>query len=223
VISKPVVLLGELMKRLTEKYPVPINIFYTVVTLSVAAILVVFNSEQIIVPALGGLIIIYALYRTYMLIVKKEKTVALKVYLLEIGLQILIGTLLIYLTVSSTFTLGTLFGYLLGGLLIIRGTLYLYATRVQDHLEELSTFFIHIAAIIAGTYLIIQGNFTAEVVSGIILAVALKRSLKTGYRAYKSYKLISIQSSNKPHPIEAAKENEPTTDTPRIEAIQWKE
>lgn len=211
------------MKRLTEKYPVPINIFYTILTLSIAAILVVFNSEQIIVPALGGLITIYALYRTYMLIVKKEKTVALKVYLLEIGLQLLIGALLIYLTVSSTFTLGTLFGYLLGGLLILRGTLYLYATRVQDHLEELSTFLIHIAAIIAGTYLIIQGNFTAEVVSGIILAVALKRSLKTGYKAYKAYQLMAPKSPTQSHPIETAKEDEPASQSPRIESIQWKE
>lgn len=211
------------MKRLMEKYPGPINIIYTVLTVSVAIILVVFNSEQIIVPTLGGLIIAYALYRTYMLIVKKEKTIALKVYLLEIGLQVMIGALLIYLTVSATFTLGALFGYLLGGLLIVRGTLYLYATRVQAHLEELSTFMIHIGAIIAGTYLIIQGNFTAEVVSGIILAVALKRSLKTGYKAYKSYRQIPTKSSSEPRQIEAAKENEPSSDTPRIESIQWKE
>lgn len=220
------------MKRLMEKYPGPINIIYTVLTVSVAIILVVFNSEQIIVPSLGGLIIVYALYRTYMLIVKKEKTIALKVYLLEIGLQVMIGALLIYLTVSSTYTLGALFGYLLGGLLIVRGTLYLYATRVQAHLEEFSTFMIHIGAIIAGTYLIIQGNFTAEVVSGIIIAVALKRSLKTGYKAYKSYRLTPTKSSSEPHQIEAkedeppqieAKKDEPSSDTPRIESIQWKE
>ena len=210
------------MKRLMEKYPGPINIIYTILTVSVAIILVVFNSEPIIVPTLGGLIITYALYRTYRLIVKKEKTIALKVYLLEIGLQLLIGALLIYLTVSSTFTLGTLFGYLLGGLLILRGTLYLFATRVQDHLEELSTFLIHIAAIIVGTYLIIKGNFTAEVVSGIILAVALKRSLKTGYKAYQSYRLIPPKSSSELHQIEDVK-NESSTDTPRIESIQWKE
>jgi hypothetical protein len=173
------------MKKLIEKYTWQINLFYTIVMLTVAVLLTIFNSETTMVPLVGGLLIIYAFYRLIQILRKKEKTVTIRLYLIEIGFQVLIGIFLIYIILFSEFELGVLFGYLIGGLLIIRGSLYFYGTRVQEHTEELTTFLMHIAAISAGTFLIVQGNFTPGIMSGIIISIALKRSFRTGMIAYK--------------------------------------
>lgn len=173
------------MRKMMQRYEWQLNALYTVVMLLIATLLTIFNGENTMVPFVGGLLIIYAFYRLFQLIRKKEKTVTIKLYLIEIALQIVIGSLLIYIVLFSEITLGVLFGYLIGGLLIIRGSLYFYGTRVQNHTEELTAFFMHIAAISVGTYLIVQGNFTPAVMSGIVISIALKRSIKTGLIAYK--------------------------------------
>lgn len=162
-----------------------LNLFYTIVMVTIAVLLTIFNSEFTMVPLVGALLIIYAIYRLIQMIRKKEKTVTLKLYLIEIAAQIIIGSLLIYIVWFSDIELGVLFGYLIGGLLIVRGSLYFYGTRVQEHTEEMTTFFMHIAAISVGTYLIVQGSFTPGVMSGIVISIALKRSVKTGWTAYK--------------------------------------
>lgn len=203
------------MKKILEKYTWQLNLFYTIVMLTVATLLAIFNSESTMVPLVGALLIIYAFYRLIQMIRKKEKTVTVKLYLIEIVSQILIGILLIYIILFSDIELGVLFGYLVGGLLIIRGTLYFYGTRVQDHTEELTTFFMHIAAISAGTYLIIQGNFTAGVMSGIIISIAIKRSLKTGWIAYQG-----LTHKEEPAQIET-KTNEPNSET--LNEVKWEE
>lgn len=173
------------MKKWLEKYMWQLNLFYTIVMVTIAVLLTIFNSEFTMVPLVGALLIIYAIYRLIQMIRKKEKTVTLKLYLIEIAAQIIIGSLLIYIVWFSDIELGVLFGYLIGGLLIVRGSLYFYGTRVQEHTEELTTFFMHIAAISVGTYLIVQGSFTPGVMSGIVISIALKRSVKTGWTAYK--------------------------------------
>lgn len=204
------------MTKLSQQYPFAMNIIYTVITLLVAVVLTIFNSEAIIVPTLGLGLVVYAFYQLYQLLSKPAKKSAFKVLLIEIFGQIVIGAILIYIGFFADFSLGVFFGYLLGGILIVRGTLYLYA-REDD--KELSSFLIHVAAIIAGTYLIIQGDFTANVVSGMIIAVALKRSLKTGYKAYKLHQNRTIEA---PQEIEQPKTNE-KENSPNIESIQWKE
>jgi len=211
------------MKKLTEKFPLQMNLFYTVITLLVAVILTIFNSESIIVPALGLGLMGYALMHLYQLIILKRERMAFKVLLIEALAQLFIGGFLIYISFFADFTLGVLFGYLLGSLLIVRGTLYLYAT---DHPKVLGSFLIHVGAIIAGTYLVIQGDFTAGVVSGIIIAVALKRSLKTAYKAYQASKNLPpeplLDSSETPK--ELAEGAEPSSNqTPTMDSIQWKE
>ena len=217
------------MKKLTERYPFQINLFYTITTLLVAILLTIFNSEQIIVPALGLALIVFAIYQFVHLLKHRSKGLAIKIYAIEIAAQIIIGALLIYIVFFSEFTLGVFFGYLLGGLLITRGTLYLYAKRVEDPKDELGAFLIHVAAISAGTYLIIIGDFTAGVMSGIIIAVALKRSFKTGYKAFKIYrqtpepkKAISTDSNES-----AVSDSQPASvsekNAPRLDSIQWKE
>lgn len=173
------------MKKWLEKYMWQLNLFYTIVMVTIAVLLTIFNSEFTMVPLVGALLIIYAIYRLIQMIRKKEKTVTLKLYLIEIAAQIIIGSLLIYIVWFSDIELGVLFGYLIGGLLIVRGSLYFYGTRVQEHTEEMTTFFMHIAAISVGTYLIVQGSFTPGVMSGIVISIALKRSVKTGWTAYK--------------------------------------
>ena len=204
------------MNKLTQKFPVPMNIFYTVITLMVAVILTLFNSEDIIVPTLGAGLVVYAFYQLYRLLLTKEKTAAYKVLLIEVTGQVIIGALLVYIAIFAEFSLGVFFGYLLGGLLIIRGTLFLYASPTE---KELGSFLIHVAAIIAGTYLIIQGDFTAGVVSGIIIAVALKRSIKTAYKAYKAYQNTApkvLSETVQPEKIDSES-------PPKMDSIQWKE
>lgn len=201
------------MKKLIEKYTWQLNLFYTVVMLTVAVLLTIFNSENTMVPLVGGLLIIYAFYRLIQILRRKEKTVTIKLYLIEIGFQILIGILLIYVILFSEFELGVLFGYLIGSLLIIRGSLYFYGTRVQEHTEELTSFFMHIAAISVGTYLIVQGNFTPGIMSGIIISIALKRSIKTGLIAYKGM-------TQKPKEALPETVNKPSEE---LDQIDWEE
>ncbi len=196
------------MKNLALKYKGPLNIVYTIFYLSVALVLTIFNSESIMVPVVGLFIIVFAMWRLWTLIKRKEKTLTIKLYLGEITGQILIGGVFIYIGWVARGSLGTWFGYLLGGLFILRGTLYFYGTRVSDQTEDLATFFIHIAALVAGTYLIIEGTFTPAVMSGIVITVALKRALKTGYTAYKVHKNPVVDSK------------EPVQD---LKSIEWQE
>lgn len=174
------------MGELKERFAWQINAFLTIFYIVTAVALTLFNSETIMVPFVGGVIILYALYRVVQLIRQKEKTLTVRLYMIEIAGQVIIGGIFIYTVLIASNPLDVWFGYLLGGLLIVRGTLYFYSTRVQDQTEDLATFFIHIAALIVGTYLIIQGTFTAQVMSGIIITIALKRALKTGYDAYRA-------------------------------------
>lgn len=196
------------MKNLALKYKGPLHIIYTLFYVSVALVLTLFNSESIMVPVVGLFIIVFALWRLWTLIKRKEKTLTIRLYLGEIAGQILIGGVFIYMGWVSQGSLGVWFGYLLGGLFILRGTLYFYGTRVTDQTEDLATFFIHIAALIAGTYLIIEGTFTPAVMSGIVVTVALKRALKTGFIAYKATKNPETQSQA------------PVQD---LKSIQWQE
>lgn len=196
------------MKTFAKKYQGPLNIIYTVLYLGIALALTIFNSEAIMVPVVGLFIIVFAIYRLWTLIKRKEKTLTIKLYLAEIAGQITIGGVFIYIGWIANGSLGVWFGYLLGGLFILRGTLYFYGTRVTDQTEDLATFFIHIAALIAGTYLITQGTFTPAVMSGIVITVALKRALRTGFIAYKAVK----------NPV-------PETEAPvqDLKSIEWQE
>lgn len=196
------------MKPFALKYKGPLNIIYTVFYLAVALGLTIFNSEMIMVPAVGLFIILFAFYRLWVLIQRKEKTLTIRLYLAEIVAQIIVGGVFIYIGWIAETSLGVWFGYLLGGLFILRGTLYFYGTRVSAQTEDLATFFIHIAALIAGTYLIIEGTFTPAVMSGIVITVALKRGIRTAYTAYKTYK----------NPPEV--ESKPVQD---LQSIKWQE
>lgn len=196
------------MKNILQRFKGPLHVFYTILYLSVALVLTLFNSEMIMVPVVGVIIILFALYRLWVLIKRTEKTLTVKLYLAEIALQVGIAAAFIYIAWVAGNSLGVWFGYLLGGLFIVRGTLYFYGTRVTDQTQDLATFFIHIAALIAGTYLILEGTFTPAVMSGIVITVALKRALKTGFIAYKTYK-------NPP-----AKEPEAVQD---LKSIEWQE
>ena len=196
------------MKNVLQRFRGPLHVFYTILYLSVALVLTLFNSERIMVPVVGVIILLFALYRLWILVKRTEKTLTVKLYLAEIALQAGIAATFIYIAWVADSSLGVWFGYLLGGLFIVRGTLYFYGTRVTDQTEDLATFFIHIAAFIAGTYLILEGTFTPAVMSGIVITVALKRALKTGFIAYKAYK-------NPP-----ALEPEAVQD---LKSIQWQE
>ncbi len=204
------------MKNFALKYKGPLNILYTIFYLSVALVLTIFNSESIMVPVMGLIIIIFALWRLWTLIKRKEKTLTIKLYLGEIVGQILIGGVFIYIGWVTRGSLGVWFGYLLGGLFILRGTLYFYGTRVSDQTEDLATFFIHIAALVAGTYLIIEGTFTPAVMSGIVVTVALKRALKTGFVAYKAYK---NPETEKQEPVQDLKSIEWQETTPEVKEV----
>ena len=149
------------------------------------------NGEDIVVPFLGAVIIIAAIIRLVPYVKTQKSDLVKTINIIEITVDVGIGITLILVTLLVQQGLGNLFGYLIGVYLMLRGTVHFFGVSTKVEESDLPIFFFHIAALIVGSFVFFQGNFTPAVLIYIILffsVVAAGYLSWGGYKGYKSYR-----------------------------------
>lgn len=154
--------------------------------------------DPIVYVVTGIILTIFGLFRVIPL-VRTTKAKTMKIILtVEVGLNIILGGLLIFFGLKENFDLSTLnniYGYLLGAILYSRGVIYFLGTSIYQERTSPVLFLAHIAFITLGTWFILSGNLTSAKLGFAILGLAILAALILilhGSRGYKSYRIDSL-------------------------------
>lgn len=152
--------------------------------------------ESNIVYIVTGIILtIFGLFRVIPLI-RTTKSKAMQITLtVEVGLNIIIGGLLIYFGIKDITNLDKVYGYLLGAILYSRAVIYLIGTSLFKERTSPIIFIAHVVFITLGTWFITSGGFTTQELGFAILGLAILAAIILilhGTRGYKNYRLDSL-------------------------------
>lgn len=156
--------------------------------------------ESVLYVVPGVMLLIFGLFRIIPLI-KTTKTKGMRITLgVEIGLNIVIGALLIYFGLkinvdNPNVKLENAYGYLLGAILYTRAVIYFIGTSLFK--ERTSPFILglHVVFITLGIWSIAIKGFTPTQLGYAILGLAILAALifiLHGARGYKNYRLDSL-------------------------------
>lgn|GEM_PF-2260395 len=178
------------MKEKLKAYQWLFHAILAGVILVLALVLPFFQPERLIVTIIGLILIGFAGYRMYRLVRHPhwDSLLIKRINLIEMVTHLLLGVFLFYWIWGLGENLGLLLGYLLGAILIARGTIHFYSDQNKETNDDYVIFFLHIGAIIGGSYIVFQGDFTAEVLLGFIVVMATRRSIKYGLLAFKEFR-----------------------------------
>ncbi len=167
-----------------------------------------FNPERLIVTLVSLILIGFAGYRIYMFIREpKWDTIWIKrINVIEMIVHLSLGIFLLMWIWLFDEDLGLVLGYVIGSVLIARGVIYFYSDCSKKSNDDFMIFALHIGAIVGGSYIVFQGDFTAEVLLALIVTMALRRSIKYGLVAYNE-----IREKQKSSEIEAVNPDEHNT------------
>ncbi len=174
------------MKEKLNEYRWLTHGILAVVILVLAIILPFFNPEKLIVTLVALILIGFASYRIYKLIrhPKWDNLLIKRINLIEMIAHLILGIFLMVWIWVFDETLAVLLGYVIGIVLIARGVVYFYSDQNKKTNDDFIIFALHIGAIIGGSYIIFQGDFTSEVLLGFIVVMAMRRSFKYGLMAF---------------------------------------
>lgn len=204
------------MKEKLTEYRWLIHGILAVVILVLALILPFFNPEKLIVTLFGLILIGFAVFRIYKLIrhPKWDNLLIKRINLIEMIAHLIIGIFLLVWIWALDESLELLLGYLIGVVLIARGVVYFYSDQNKTTNDDFIIFALHIGAIIGGSYIIFQGDFTAEVLLGFIVVMAMRRGYKYGFMAFnefqekqKSLQAKTLATSDEPQKTQSTIEN----------------
>ncbi|QMS85722.1 hypothetical protein [Candidatus Xianfuyuplasma coldseepsis] len=153
------------------------------------------NGEDIIVPFLGGVIIIAAVIRLIPYVKTQKNDLIKTINIIEITIDVGIGLTLILVELLVDQGLGNLFGYLIGIYLMLRGSVHFYGVSSHKEQSDLPIYFFHIAALIVGSFVFFQGNFTPAVLIYIILFFSVVAAGYLSWGGYKGYKVYRYQKT----------------------------
>ena len=176
--------------------------------------------EDIVVPFIGFVIILYSVIRLVPFIKTQRSDIIKTINIMEITVSILVGLLFIMITLLTTDGLGVFFGYLLGAVLILRGAVHFYGISEGGEKGDLVTFFFHIAALIIGTFIAMTGDFTPAALIMTILVLSIVAGGYLGFESYRGYKIYRERKqleSPQPQPRPQKEVNLPTSDVPQEE------
>ena len=177
------------MKEKFNEFRWLIHGILAVLILVLALILPFFNPEKLIVSLVGIILIGFAGFRIYKLIRQPrwDNLFIKRINLVEMIAHLALGVFFLVWIWILDESLELLLGYLIGAVLIARGIVYFYSDQNKETNDDFMIFALHIAAIIGGSYIIFKGDFTAEVLLGFIVVMAMRRSVKYGMMAYKEF------------------------------------
>lgn len=178
------------MKEKFESYRWLFHAILAVVIFITAMLLPFFSPERLIVTLIGFILIGFGIYRLYRLVRRNQWDNALikRINVIEMLGHVLLGIFLLYWIWGLNESLGLLLGYLIGAVLILRGVIHFYSDQNKETNDDITVFLLHIGAIIGGSYIVFQGDFTAEVLLGFIIVMATRRSIKYALLAFNEFR-----------------------------------
>lgn len=178
------------MKEKLESYRWLFHAILAAVIFITAMLLPFFSPERLIVTLIGLILIGFGIFRLYRLVRRNQWDNGLikRINLIEMFGHVLLGIFLLYWIWGVNETLGLLLGYLIGAVLILRGVIHFYSDQNKETNDDITVFFLHIGAIIGGSYIVFQGDFTAEVLLGFIIVMATRRSIKYALLSFSEYR-----------------------------------
>jgi len=208
-----------------KKYGWAIKIIGAALLLALALFLEFGNGEGIVIPFIGGSIILYSVVRLIPFVKTQKNDLIKTINIIEITVDIGIGLVLIIVEMFTTATLGIWFGYLLGFYLMLRGIVHFYGVSLVAEKSDVVLFLFHISALIVGSYIFFfDGGFTAGILIHIILAFSIAAGgylVFDGYKGYNVYrrqKTLTMPDTVKPEesvgdkPAVVIEEEEPVQD-----------
>lgn len=162
------------------------------------------SAELLIVTLIGLALIGFSLYRVIRFIKHNpwDNPRIRKVNWLETVVHFGLGIFLIYWIWAQDGELGSLLGYLIGGVFIARGTVHFYSDQNKETNDDVTVFVLHIAAIVGGTYVFFDGEFTAGVLLGFMVVMLTRKAIQNGLAAFKLYRALTLIPPTEPVPLE---------------------
>jgi len=205
------------MKKFFTLYGWAIRIIAAALLIGLALFLKFGDGEAIVVPFIGLVIIIYSIVRLVPFIKTQKSDIIKTINIIEITLSLIVGAILILGTLFTEDGLGVYFGYLLGGSLLLRGSVHFYGLSEGGENGDLPSYFFHIAALIAGTYVIMTGDFTPGVLINLILVLSLGAGGYLGFESYRGYNVYRQRKQLEENAYDQDKDQPIDKDIPRKE------
>jgi uncharacterized membrane protein HdeD (DUF308 family) len=185
------------MKAL-KQYTWVLSIIGAALLIGLALFLEFANGEDIVVPFIGGLIIISAGIRLVPFIKTQKSDLIKTVNIMEITIDVAIGLALILIQLvllDENSDMGPVFGYLIGVYLMLRGSVHFFGISQGKEVSDMPIYFFHIAALIVGSLVFFSGDFEPALLIHIILAFSVIAGGYFSYNGYKGYKVYRYQKT----------------------------
>ncbi len=188
-----------------KQYGWAVKIIGAALLIAIAVFLELGDGEGIVIPFVGGAIIIYSVIRLVPFVKTQKNDLIKTINIIEITIDIGIGLVLIIVEIFTSFDLGIWFGYLLGIYLMLRGAVHFYGISLGVEKSDVVLYLFHVFALVVGSYIFFfDGGFTAAILIHIILFFTvvsggyLIYDGYKGYRVYRYQKTLSMPAADKP-------------------------
>ncbi len=179
--------MGKLKTSLTV-YNWVFKFIGAILLITLAIILTVMDVESVVEAFVGLLIAGYAIMRLVPFIKTQRSDLIKTINIFEIFVNLIVALIFIGNMFVNDEPLGAIFGYMLGGVLILRGMVHFYGISDGNEKGDHPTYFFHIATLIIGTLIIVQG-YTVEQLIILMLILTIGASVYLGVDAYGGYNL----------------------------------
>ncbi len=154
--------------------------------IALAITLFILDMERLIEAFVGILIAIYAVVRLVPFVKSQRSDLIKTINIIEITLNILVAAAFIIAAFATEEGLGEIFGYMLAGVLLLRGMVHFYGVSEGSEKGDHPTYFFHIATLIIGTIIVLEG-FNATQLSILIALISLIGAGYLGFEGYQGY------------------------------------
>ena len=204
-----------------KQYGWALKIIGAALLIALALVLCFGDGEGIVVPFVGGAIIIYSAVRLVPFVKTQKNDLIKTINIIEITIDIIIGLVFIVIVGFTDIDLGKVFGYLLGLFFMVRGAVHFYGISVGAEKSDLPLYLFHIGALIIGSFIFFfDGGFTAAT---LILVILIFSGVAGGYLSYDGFKGYRVYRYQKTLSMPAVKNVEDTIVDQPVPVIEEEE
>ena len=200
-----------------------VKIIGAALLLGLALFLYFGDGEGIVIPFIGGAIIIYSIVRLVPFVKTQKNDLVKTMNIMEITIDIAIGLAMILITLLTEDGLGVVFGYLLGIYFIMRGAIHFYSVSIGVEKSDFPLYLFHVLALVIGSYIFTSGDFTPGVLVWIILFFSVVASgylSDDGFKGYKAYRYQKTLQMPKVDKVEDVIVDQPVPTIEKEEPVQ---
>lgn len=151
-----------------------------------------FFAEEVVYLITGIAIIIFSLFRVVPLMKTLNKEVLRTMNLIEIIVDVVIGSILVYVAVTDKVqgseTWSLVYRFALAFFFYSRALVFFNSVVFFEEKTEIPKFWAHIVSITVGTVIATWDGFSHETVAILIMIIAFLGTGYLGYDGYKGYK-----------------------------------